>query len=215
MKEEIYHISKKFMISLFSNIFTNTARSDFYKKYVFVEPVLYIKLNESIITDCVCIAKSALGIDHLGRKVAKIVDSEASEHIEQGMIIEKDYILICDNPILFPHDRLGNLLSFLEKNKEVVQEICGIIHYHINEPDLNANDVAAMKRFTSEMAKLGKSSQLGLVISQDDPTENFRYLDNKDEFINHLFSELNSNRIQFSGYLFSGEQIKPVSLEWH
>ncbi len=204
MKRKTFKTSKKFLDKLFKDILDHIGWSDFYNRYVIVEPIWYIKSDRDILIDCVCIDYILYDFKKsFGRAVAEIIDKEASEFIEQALIMEDNYIFLCDNPIFFPYNRMEKFIGYLEDNRDKAQEVDGLIHYHINEVELNIDDLHAMSYFVSKMAIIGKTEYLGMIISQKNPTKNFELIRDDLGFITNLFDELKKGDISFSGKLFN------------
>ena len=108
MKENLLYI-------LFKDLYSHIGWSDFYKKYILVEPIWYIKTEGNTITDFICLDELIYNFkDSFGKIIAENIDKEASEFIEQAFIKENNLFFICDNPILFPNDRLKDFSKYLQ-----------------------------------------------------------------------------------------------------
>ncbi|CAG0974518.1 MAG: hypothetical protein MPEBLZ_02397 [Candidatus Methanoperedens nitroreducens] len=167
-----------------------------------MEPIWYIKSDGDILVDCVCIDDIIYDFKKpFGKVAAEIIDEEAREFIEQALIIEKNYIFLCDNPIFFPYNRVDKFINSL-KEIDNLQDIDGLIHYHIDEKELNEYDIRTLQLYSNEIRNLSKNEQLGLVISQKNPLRNFQLLE-QTEFISNLFTEFNKGEISITGKLFN------------
>ncbi len=206
MEKRTFKISKKFLKTLFKDMINHIGWSNFYNRYVIIEPIWYIKSERDILVDCVCIDNIIYDFkESFGKTVAEIIDKEASEFIEQALIMENNYIFLCDNPIFFPYDRIEKFIGYLKDNKNKSQEVGGLLHYHINEKELNTYDLQALDHFVNKIAIKGKKEYLGVVISQKDPIKNFELVSDNLRFIINLFDELKNGGISFSGKLFYTE----------
>ncbi len=203
MEKRTFNISKKFVESLFKDLYDHIGWSKFYNKYIIVEPIWYIKSEGNTLIDCVCIDNILYNFKKsFGKIASEKIDKEASEFIEQAFIIEDNYIFLCDNPIFFPYNRIERFLVYLEDHKNKLDEVDGLIHYHINEEGLNNYDLQAIDHFINKIPIKSKKEYLGLVISQKNPTKNFELLSDNSGFIINLFDELEKGDISLSGKLF-------------
>lgn len=210
---DAFKISEDFLQTIFKDLFYHIGWSDFYERYVLVEPIWYVKLNEDTLYSCVCIEDLIYSFERpFGEIAAEIIDDEAGDFIEQALIIEQNYIFLCDNLIIFPYDRLKKFIDYLKENKDVVQEVEGLIHYHINEKELNKTDIKVLQYYSTEIYNLGKNSQLGMVISQEDPIMNFQISENL-KFVNHLFDEIKTGKITITGKVFTQNKIKNADFQ--
>lgn len=212
MVKRKFRISKKFLGNLFKDLLTHIGWSNFYNRFVLVEPIWYIKSNGDILFDCVCIDDIIYDFKKpFGKVAAEIIDEESSEFIEQALIMEKNYIFLCDNLIFFPYNRIEKFIDYLRNNKDKAQEVDGLIHYHINEKELNESDIGTLRHFSNEIHNLSNNEQLGMVFSQTNPTKNFQLLE-QDKFISNLFDELKNGEIFFTGKLFAEDGISDIEL---
>lgn len=197
MKENLLYI-------LFKDLYSHIGWSDFYKKYILVEPIWYIKKEGNTITDFICLDELIYNFkDSFGKIIAENIDEEASEFIEQAFIKENNLFFICDNPILFPNDRLKDFSKYLQVHKNELSGIDGIIHYHINEKELNEEDINVLSKFFTNILKIdNKNNYLGMVISQKKMTENNSILENKNNYIIYMINEFKNNNISLSAKLF-------------
>ena len=203
MEKRTFNISKRFLESLFKDLHDHIGWSKFYNKYIIVEPIWYIKSEGNTLTDCVCIDNILYNFKKsFGEIAAEKIDEEASEFIEQAFIIEDNYIFLCDNPIFFPYNRIERFLGYLEDHKNKLDEVDGLIHYHFNEEQLNKYDLQAIDNFINKIPIKSKKEYLGAVISQKNPTNNFRFVGDKTGFIINLFNELEKGDVSLSGKLF-------------
>lgn len=212
MPKRKFMISQKFLDNLFKDLYTHIGWSNFYNRFVLVEPIWYIKSDRDILVDCVCIDDIIYDFKKpFGEVAAEIIDEEASGFIEQALIMEKNYIFLCDNSIFFPYNRVEKFINYLRDNKDLVQEVNGLIHYHINEKELNESDIETLRHFSNEIRNLSNNEQLGMVISQTNPTKNFQLLE-QDKFISNLSDELKKGEIFFTGKLFAEDGISDIDL---
>jgi len=204
-----YYIKKNLLNVLFSDLFSHIGWSNFYKKYVLVEPIWYIKNEEDIITDFICIDDLIYNFnDSFGKIIANIIDENASEFIEQAFIEENKNIFICDNPILFPHDRVKDFHNYFLIHKDEISQIGGLIHFHLNEKDLNEQDIKVLSNFFADIAKINaENNYLGMIISQKNLTGNNNILENENNYINYSIHQFNENNISLSGKLFQTDEI--------
>jgi len=106
------------------------------------------------------------------------IDREHGNFIEQVFASDlgqkKAFILIGDNPIMFPYERIPKLLKFLKKNSDLLSVISGLAHYHVGEPWLNETDLKALTDYSRRIVEMGGQRQIGIVVSEDDPSESVR-----------------------------------------
>jgi len=203
MEKRTFNTTKKFVESLFKDLHDHIGWSEFYNKFIIVEPIWYIKSEGNTLIDCVCIDNILYNFKKsFGEIAAEKIDEEASESIEQAFIIENNCIFLCDNPIFFPYNRIERFLVYLEEHKNKSDEVQGLIHYHINEKELNNYDLQAIRHFINKIPIKSKKEYLGAVISQKNPTKNFELLSDNPGFIINLFDELEKGDISLSGKLF-------------
>ena len=203
MEKRTLNISKKFVESLFKDLHDHIGWSKFYNKYIIVEPIWYIISEGNTLIDCVCIDNILYNFEKsFGEIAAEKIDEEASEFIEQAFIIEDKYIFLCDNPIFFPNNRIERFLVYLEDHNNKLDEVDGLIHYHINEKELNNYDLQAIRHFIKKIPIKSKNEYLGAVISQKNPMRNFELLSDEPGFSINLFDELEKGEISLSSKLF-------------
>lgn len=209
-----YFLTERFLSDLFVGLYSHMSKSFYYEKYVIVEPVFYINLKGNVLKRAIGLEKVLYNSQNFGEEVARMLDSAATEHIQQQIIMENQYILICDNPLIGPKNRVKDFLKFLTNNRKYIKRTDGLIHYHINEPNLSYSDIQSLKQFSKRMIELGGRPQLGLVISQPDPIKNFEFVNhnNKDVFISYMFSQFEEGNIHLSGAQFAQENEYPVKL---
>lgn len=203
-KTKKFYIKQNLLNILFRDIYSHIGWSDFYKKYILVEPIWYIKTEVNTITDFICIDELIYNFkDSFGKIIAENIDNEASEFIEQALIKENNYLFICDNPVLFPHDRLKDFNKYLIVHKDEFAGMGGLIHYHIDETNLNENDINALSQFFIDVHEIGeKYEHLGMVISQKRLTENHSILENENNYVSYMLNEFKNNNISLSAKLF-------------
>ena len=211
MQKIQFEIPFDLLIKIFNDLFNHLGWSEFYQKHVIVEPIWCFNIDNISLTGLVCLDSILYNFEKpFGTIIANNIDELASEFIEQAMIIEKNFLLICDNPILFPHNRLEDFAAYLVVHPLKVQEIKGIIHYHVAEKELSNEDIVALKLFYKKISKQGNGTKyLGIIISQKNPTETLKYSD-KSMFINKLIDEFMEGNISISGKLFDNDKIHDV-----
>lgn len=210
-------ITSSFLERFFSHIFSHIGWSKFYKRHIIVEPVCYIERVGNKLMGCCSIDELIYKSNSVGKITSEIIDIESSDFIEQAMVHDllekKEYVLICDNPILFPYERIPKFIECLKVDYKIVPKVAGIVHYHIDERALNENDVKTLQYFTKRIIEMGGRSQIGLVISQQDPTASFKLLSaGESEFIRFLFDEVRDNKITVSGKMFFQERVEELHI---
>lgn len=201
-------------------LFHNIGYSREYERYVIVEPVCYLTEYDAPITHCVPIDPIVYGWD-LGASVASFIDENASEHLEQALVhfILDDkykYILISDEPLIFPKLRLLEFLNYIKRNRRILKGLRGLVHYHVDEPELSKGDFNAMELYTSEIKLLGGKDQIGIVLSERDPQDTLDIVRlGKEIFVEHMSNKLREQKIDVLGELFTGEKgfHSPVEIE--
>ena len=201
-------------------LFHNIGYSREYERYVIVEPVCYLTEYEASIKDCVPIDPIVYGWD-LGARVASFIDEQASNHLEQELVpfILDDkykYILISDGPLIFPKSRLPEFLDYIKRNRRILKGLRGLVHYHVDEPELSKGDFDAMELYTNEIKLLGGKDQIGIVLSERDPQDTLDIVRlGKEVFVEHMAKKLGKQKIDVLAELFSGEKgfHSPVEIE--
>lgn len=211
MEKLEFQITNDFIVKIFDDLFNHAGWSEFYQKYVIVEPIWYFNIDNNLLTDLVCLDSILYKFEKpFGSVIADNIDEEASEFIEQAMIIKNNVILICDNPILFPYNRLKDFAAYLAHYPSNIHKIRGIIHYHIDEQELSNEDVIALKLFYKKIYMPKKvPNYLGIIISQKDPARSLQYSD-KSKFVNKQLNEFMIGNISISGKLFDNNIIHNV-----
>lgn len=200
-------VTRSLLNDFFCALFSHIGWSEFLNAYVIVEPVCYIERAGNKLVNCVDVASRIYSIESVGKETAAIIDAEASEFILQAVVKDQLGIegcaLVCDNPILFPYERVREFLKLMKADAETARRVAGLIHYHINEKDLSDIDMRTLEKYASEVAKLGGTTQLGLVLSHEDPSVALEvFPKGKDVFIELLFRELREQRIVLAGKTF-------------
>jgi hypothetical protein len=100
----------------------------------------------------------------------------------------------------------SKILSFLERAKqdtELIRNMCGIAHYHIDEPEFSAKDENTLTNFSRVLISLGGRSQLGLLFSEKDPVDSLSLLHRgKDRFVCHYVQKVVDGDITVRAKLF-------------
>lgn len=204
--------------SFWGQLFHNIGYSREYKRYVIVEPVCYLTEYEASIKDCVPIDPIVYGWD-LGTGVASFIDENASNHLEQALVpfILDDkykYILMSDEPLIFAKSRLPEFLNYIKQNRRILKGLRGLVHYHVDEPELSKNDFDTMELYTSEIKLLGGKDQIGIVLSERDPQDTLDIVRlGKEIFVEHMANKLRKQKIDVLGELFTGEKDFHSSVE--
>jgi hypothetical protein len=200
-------ILRPFWVQLFSNI----GYSRVYKRYVVLEPVCYLTGYENSIDKCVPIGVSRHD-KHPGKTIASFIDSNWGDHLEQWLvpyILDKKfkYILLADNPMSPSQENLVEFRNLLRRKPNVIKKLIGLIHYHIDEPYLSDSDISAMTWLTKEVKLLGAMNQVCIVVSEKEPLSILKSRKIGEEgFIRSLSINLQTGKIDVSGWLFTGEQ---------
>jgi len=106
-------ISREFLKEFFKTLFFHIGYSQYYKRYVVVEPVCIVTCIDEIVASCKSVDFLVDGFYDIGSKVASVIDREHSDFIEQVFASylkqQKNFILIGDNPIMSPYERIPKL----------------------------------------------------------------------------------------------------------
>lgn len=206
-------IESTFLKTFFDSLYSSIGFSRFYEQHIIVEPVCVVVRRGNLFANCIDTSGFLYDIKRLGDHVASIIDNEAGGHIEQAFCMYEGCILICDNPILFPHDRLKDLRQYVKSHHAIGKPLGGIIHYHMKEPELNDNDIRSLKSFAKGMKDHGIGELIGFVASQHDPRESLRLLDyGKGRFKEQLFSEYHDGKFLITGKLFKGDTASDIQI---
>lgn len=209
-----YIIKKDFLRDFAYYLFLNSGWSKFYEKIVIVEPICFFDIKRNILAECKSIESVVYKKDSLKDEVIKVIDEEASEHLEQLLVMGKNYILVCDDSTgnLPIGNRIKGLLKELNLQRDLVNQVNGIIHYHINEPCHSSADIEVMHSFVQKIKCVDGSNQLSIVLSQQAPLKNMSTCKNFDEFWKYIEDEIRERKIELYGYLFDGNNHKSVDL---
>ncbi len=195
-----------------AQLYRNIGYSSEYGRYTILEPICFLVDNGRLITKCVPIDPIVYGRNsNIGTDVASFIDHERNDCIEQVLVpyilSEKyKYILLTDNELIFPRSRLPTILNYLKRKPSILKRLTGLVHYHVDEPQLSEGDRNAMTWFTKNMKLMGGRNQIGMVLSETEPEDSLeiRAL-GKEKFVEHLSTKLGKGKISFSGELFTGK----------
>ncbi len=207
-------LERQFLKSFYEALFSSIGYCRFYQKYVVVEPICMFDIKNDIACNLIDLTKKLYKIDNIGQHVAAVIDEEAGGYIEQAFVLFSDFIFICDNPILFPNNRLRDLYNFLSKKPCTLEGFNGLIHYHIDQPYLNHEDMSAMRWFLNRMKPLNKKKLLSLVMSQIDLKSAFERKRSSDpkSFSDFMFSSLENGKIKINGAAFSSAGAEKIDI---
>ena len=193
----------------------NMGYSKHYQRFVIVEPLSFLIKEENKIR-CVPVEPIAYPqVTNLGENIAAYIDHEWGDCIEQVLVFSKKYntILLTDEELIFEKQRIPEMLSYFKEHPKIAKQVLGLVHYHIDEPELSYADIEAINYFTTEIKKLGGSNQVGIVVSEADPQDTLNAYETGKNLEPLLSSKLKERKISLSGCFFSGDQKKPVPLE--
>jgi hypothetical protein len=210
LKRDIF---KPFWAQLFRNI----GYSEHYQRYVIVEPLCYLVEEKQSIIQCVPVDPIVYPqVEYLGSCIASFIDREWDDCLEQVLHLSKKYkiILLTDEELIFQKQRLPEMLVYLKNNQEIAKKIIGLVHYHFDEPSLSNGDIDAINWFTNELKSIGGKDQIGLVVSERDPSDTLEIIKlGEKTFENHLMAELFNGKIELVGKLFSGKERECFPIE--
>lgn len=211
-------ISSELLKPFWAQLFRNIGYSIAYKRYVIVEPICYLAEYSPSTFRCVPVDPLVYDFD-LGSGIASFIDAERNDYVEQALVPyirckKYEYILIADNPVIFPRNRLTEFLNYLKQNPQVLEKVRGLIHYHVDEPRFSEGDFEAMTQYTNEIKSLGGADQIGVVLSERDPRGTLEIKKSgESKFIEHLSAKLKMRRIDMLGELFTGKPDSHFPLE--
>ena len=203
-----------------AQLFQNIGYSKVYNRYVIVEPLCYLTGNNTSFTECISIDSIVYGsASEIGNDVASFIDHERNDDIEQILTpyIRNEkykYILLTDHECILPKSRLPETLNHLKQNPQILKRVQGLVHYHIDEPNLSEADFSAVTQFTREIKMMGGGNQVGMILSERDPEDTLvtKKLGKK-EFGKHLASKLSRGSIDIVGELFTGKEGEHLPVE--
>lgn len=197
----------RFWIQLYKNI----GHSWRYRRFVIVEPKFGLVIeNESVRLGTNLDALTCRG--QVGEHAADFVNQfdETDEQVLEPFIGDKrySYILLSDEfpRISEPETHLDRLLKTLGDAEEA-RNVHGLVHYHIREPTLNRKDYEALALFTRKIKAIGGCNQIGMVVSDESPSDTLRVWNEKhprEYFVEHLRNKLEEGRISVSANFFDG-----------
>lgn len=206
-------VKRHFLGSFFEMLFNSIGYSDFYDKYVIVEPIGLFRIDGSEIKELFDLSQLLYDINRLGDRVATVIDMEAGGFIEQAFTLWEHFIFICDSPVLFPHNRTLDLIAYLKENRDKIGLFDGVVHYHIDQPFLNCYDIEATKWILKEISRYGKTELVSLVISQNGFKNTIEKIEHGlDSFKNHMFSEYYAGNIIVAGNKFYRGKVKELKI---
>ncbi len=157
---------------LWTQLYRNIGYSKHYQRFVIVEPLGYL-LQEGQRVRCVPVEPIVYPkVTALGKNIAAYIDQEWGDCLEQVLVFSKKYntILLTDEELIFEKQRLPELIDYFKKQL-TAESVIGLVHYHIEEPELSFSDNEALNYFTTEIKKMSGSNQVGIVVSDDSPQE--------------------------------------------
>jgi hypothetical protein len=211
-------ISTELLRPFWAQLFQNIGYSIQYNRYVIVEPICYLVECASSTLECVPIDPLIHNFD-LGSGVASLIDAKRNDDIEQALVPyiqhkKYKYILVGDNPIIFPRNRLLEFLEYLKQNSQILRKVRSLIHYHLDEPRLSEADIETITLYTREVKSLGGTNQVGIVLSEKDPEDSLKIKKSGEkEFVDHMSIKLKMRRIDVIGELFTGRSDFHAPLE--
>ncbi|MEM3713061.1 MAG: hypothetical protein QXR97_05955 [Thermoproteota archaeon] len=214
-------ISRDFLEEFFKILFFHVGYSQYYKRYVIVEPVCIVTCIDGRVASCKSVDFLVDNFYDIGSKAASVIDREHGDFIEQVFATyleqKKNFILVGDNPIMFPYERIPKLLKFLENNANMIPIISGLVHYHVDEPQLNENDLKTLTEYSKRIAEAGGQSQLGIVVSEDDPSESVRTtLPRKEEqlkkYVELMISKCMVGEVKIAGAGFINDRLESLKI---
>jgi hypothetical protein len=201
---------------LWTQLYRNIGFSMHYQRYVIVEPLCYLIDNNSYI-QCVSVDQIVYPqVEFLGKNIATYIDKEWGDSIEQVLVFNKKHnlIIVTDEELLFQKQRLPELLSYLSKDRQLAQKILGLVHYHVDEPQLSVGDIEAHDYFTSQMKLKGGKDQVGVIVSDNKPNNSLNSIAlGEENFTNHMAIRLNQGFISIIGQIFTGKNKESFPVE--
>jgi len=91
--------------------------------------------------------------------------------------------------------------------------VSGLAHYHVDEPRLNENDLKTLIKYSKRIAEIGGQNQLGIVVSEDDPSGNVKIaFPKKDEqlekYVELMINKCIIGKIKIVGARFIGNNVE-------
>lgn len=190
-------------------LYENIGYSHHYLRHVIVEPVLLLQEKSGKIKAMTSVEEFK-SQKNLGKHVAEFLDSAWGNDIDQTLLPyiltkEYSYIILSEDKRIAPIAK-SKIVSFLERvkqNSQLIRDVCGIAHYHIDEPDFSAEDEKTLTNFSRVLISLGGRSQLGLLFSERNPADSLSLLDKgKDRFVRHYVQKVADGGITVKAKLF-------------
>lgn len=211
-----FNLNAESLRTLWAQLYLNIGYSKHYQRYVMVEPLCYFFEQNSIV-HCASVDRLVYPqVGSLGKLVADYIDLEWGDCIEQVLIFDKRHniIILTDEELIFTKQRLPEFLTYLSKDLKVAQKILGLVHYHVDEPQLSIGDIEAIDYFTAEIKRKGGNDQIGLIVSERNPTDTLNsLLHGQNNFENHISSKLRKGSIDVVGRSFNGKNRASLPIE--
>jgi len=198
---------------LWAQLYKNIGYSTEYERFVVVEPVCVL-LGEAGSLKTLRVLDPLVCRGYRGRHAAEFIDQRRSEFLEQWLVPyiqdrQYSYILL---PVEFPSEEgdvnypARTILRSLGRERNVAGHVLGLLHYHVNEPRLSSQDLGFMTWFARPALESGAPKQIGLVVSERDPTDSFsqRQSGSKAVFIEHMRRKLLLGGVDLDARQFDG-----------
>ncbi|MCI4352063.1 MAG: hypothetical protein L3K14_01555 [Thermoplasmata archaeon] len=152
-----------------------------------------------------------------GKHAAKFIDRERSEFLEQWLlpyILDERWscILLTNETPSEQEDEEEypprKFLRSIAGPSSNANGLLGLLHYHVDEPELSAKDLEFMKWFASRAKKLGAPNQLGMIASESDPADSLalRQTSSMEEFVKHMRRKLQIGQVDLVANVFDGSE---------
>ena len=213
-------IDRSLLRDFFQQLYDNIGFSRYYNRFIVIEPLCFLKVKRTKVYRIVPIDGLAFE-PCIGKVLASYIDSIApDEQIEQSFLpyihySSSKYILLSEDRHLKPISRecLALFLSHLKKHPNMISRTMGFAHYHINETELSQEDRSVHIRLSKEFELMGSESLMGLVISEDDPSDSLPLIHlGKAVFVNHMSMKLKNQSIRITGEVFTQQNKHGVPL---
>lgn len=209
-------VRKEMLRPFWKQLYRNIGYSEHYQRYVVLEPLCYLAEENSSIK-CVSVDQIVYPqVEFLGKHIAAYIDREWGDCIEQVLAFNKKYkvIIATDEELLFEKQRLPELLSYLDKNPDEAKKVLGLVHYHVDEPKFSRGDLDAIGYFAAEMKSKWARDQIGIILSEIDPSDSLTFwLQGDQNFVDHLSAKLAQNEIDIIASSFTGGNMEALPVQ--
>lgn len=178
---------------------------------VIIEPICALKINKRNVIGWKLIDEllyPTFKLSDIKNNINNVLNYSDWSELDQVLYpLSKDIFELGDNPLLYPGERLKDLVfKILPKNPKIAYHLDGICHFHPNG-DINFSelDIQTLRKFADVMKNYEKKYITAIIITRNDIKEYFQTLKNsKHQFIQYMMDNIENT--QFNAKNFYPDQ---------